>query len=144
MFQIIMTLVVVVLIFCSRLLSSLAEQRYLSCLEHFSSASAITEVLYTRYICLILSLSDSRVPNTWLKTKLKSPLKVVLCVGVLFREPYNSIMRLEALYVTHRSWLDNRETSIQIIILKIIIYQNPLDVKENITYFKVTQSNNPI
>ena len=43
-------------------------QYLLSCLvsDYLSSASAITEVRYTRYIFLILSLIDSQVPNTWL------------------------------------------------------------------------------
>ena len=35
--------------------------------------------------------------------KISSLHKVVLCVDSLFSEEYNTIMRLDALYVTHRS-----------------------------------------
>ena len=35
--------------------------------------------------------------------QISSLQKVVLCVGSLFSEDYNTIMRLDALYGTHRS-----------------------------------------
>ena len=44
------------------------------------------EVLYIRYIFLILSLSDSLVPNSYLRQ--------ISSVRSLFSEEYNTIMRL--------------------------------------------------
>ena len=41
--------------------------------------------------------------------QISSPYKMVLCVGSLFSEEYNTIMRLDALYVTQRSWLESTE-----------------------------------
>ena len=53
--------------------------------NHLSSVSAITKFLYTCYIFLILSLSDSRVQNTLLKTNLMSPQSVALCRFSFYR-----------------------------------------------------------
>ena len=45
--------------------------------------------------------------------QIRSLYKVVLCVGSLFSEEYNTVIRLEALYVTHTEHI---ETSVQILI----------------------------
>ena len=75
----------------------------------FKRVSAISEVLYTRYIFLILILSDSQVTNTWLKKNLKYTQGGAL-YRFFFSEEYNTTMRLDVLFVAHRSWLERTGT----------------------------------
>ena len=70
----------VVVIFCSLVKSSRATLSVFCFIsEHLSSANALTQVFYTRYFFLILSLRDSRVPKTWLKANPRSPKIGALC-----------------------------------------------------------------
>ena len=52
----------------------------------------------------------SHYPDGDLSRTLKSPSRVCSNAGTLFSEQCNTIVRLDALYVTHRSWLAQHST----------------------------------